>query len=71
MRDGSGRLMSWLTLGEVPGPLTLAGGVLCLAGVAVSRSRARTARVAATEPVPVPEPEPVPEPAPEQARDSA
>ncbi|MFF4589392.1 DMT family transporter [Streptomyces sp. NPDC001388] len=32
-------LMSWLTLGEVPGVLTLAGGALCLAGVAVSRSR--------------------------------
>ncbi|MBV2356195.1 DMT family transporter [Streptomyces sp. J2-1] len=32
-------LMSWLVLGEVPGMLTLAGGVLCLAGVAVSRSR--------------------------------
>ncbi|MER6186481.1 DMT family transporter [Streptomyces sp. NPDC001652] len=36
-------LMSWLALGEVPGPLTLAGGVLCLAGVAVSRSRSRAA----------------------------
>ncbi|MFF0113020.1 DMT family transporter [Streptomyces prasinus] len=35
-------LMSWLTLGEVPGPLTLLGGALCLAGVAVSRSRAGT-----------------------------
>ncbi|MEU9154446.1 DMT family transporter [Streptomyces sp. NPDC048417] len=35
-------LMSWLALGEVPGPVTLVGGVLCLAGVAVSRSRART-----------------------------
>ncbi|WP_369221927.1 DMT family transporter [Streptomyces sp. R39] len=35
-------LMSWLALGEVPGTVTLAGGVLCLAGVAVSRSRART-----------------------------
>ncbi|MFK4148351.1 DMT family transporter [Streptomyces sp. NPDC004065] len=34
-------LMSWLALGEVPGPLTLVGGVLCLAGVAVSRSRPR------------------------------
>ncbi|MBP2052427.1 drug/metabolite transporter (DMT)-like permease [Streptomyces griseochromogenes] len=47
-------LMSWLALGEVPGPLTLAGGVLCLAGVAVSRSRARgrTRRVAAGEPRP-------------------
>ncbi|MDH6216816.1 DMT family transporter [Streptomyces pseudovenezuelae] len=39
-------LMSWLALGEVPGLLTLAGGVLCLAGVAVSRSRARVRTVA-------------------------
>jgi drug/metabolite transporter (DMT)-like permease len=31
-------LMSWLLLGEVPGWLTLAGGALCLAGVAVSRA---------------------------------
>ncbi|WP_229074745.1 DMT family transporter [Actinoplanes sp. DH11] len=30
-------LLSWLLLDEVPGWLTLAGGVLCLAGVAVSR----------------------------------
>nr|WP_310435335.1 DMT family transporter [Streptomyces sp. 3330] len=37
-------LMSWLALGEVPGLLTLAGGALCLAGVAVSRSRPRTSR---------------------------
>jgi drug/metabolite transporter (DMT)-like permease len=36
-------LMSWLALGEVPGLLTLAGGALCLAGVAVSRSRRRPA----------------------------
>ncbi|MFF4688962.1 DMT family transporter [Streptomyces sp. NPDC001307] len=45
-------LMSWLALGEVPGVLTLGGGVLCLGGVAVSRSRARagrTVRVAAGE----------------------
>ncbi|SNR61461.1 Permease of the drug/metabolite transporter (DMT) superfamily [Haloechinothrix alba] len=35
-------LMSWAVLGEVPGWLTLAGGVLCLAGVAMSRSRGRT-----------------------------
>ncbi|MFC9847139.1 DMT family transporter [Streptomyces sp. NPDC060223] len=34
-------MMSWLFLGEVPGLLTLAGGGLCLAGVAVSRSRPR------------------------------
>ncbi|MER5769417.1 DMT family transporter [Streptomyces sp. NPDC001985] len=40
-------LMSWLVLDEVPGPLTLAGGALCLAGVAVSRSRARTPAAAA------------------------
>ncbi|WP_262058374.1 DMT family transporter [Streptomyces sp. STR69] len=52
-------LMSWLALGEVPGLLTLAGGVLCLAGVAVSRSRprARAERAAATE---EPQPEQVP-----------
>ncbi|MFC9290945.1 DMT family transporter, partial [Streptomyces sp. NPDC057052] len=30
-------LMSWLALGEVPGVLTLAGGALCLAGVADRR----------------------------------
>ena len=36
-------LMSWLLLGEVPGRLTLAGGALCLAGVAVSRARSRPA----------------------------
>ncbi|WP_225724604.1 MULTISPECIES: DMT family transporter [unclassified Nocardia] len=35
-------LMSWLALGEVPAPLTILGGVLCLAGVAVSRSKPRT-----------------------------
>ncbi|MFE4825310.1 DMT family transporter [Streptomyces sp. NPDC056672] len=34
-------LLSWLFLDEVPGLLTLAGGALCLAGVAVSRSRPR------------------------------
>ena len=31
--------MSWLFLGEVPGWLTLLGGLLCLSGVAVSRMR--------------------------------
>ncbi|MGW7366049.1 DMT family transporter [Streptomyces sp. NPDC054841] len=35
-------LMSWLFLDEVPGLLTLLGGAVCLAGVAVSRSRSRT-----------------------------
>ncbi|MQY16379.1 hypothetical protein SRB5_65780 [Streptomyces sp. RB5] len=34
-------LMSWLVLDEIPGWLTLAGGVLCLAGVAVSRRGGR------------------------------
>ncbi|TDD82442.1 DMT family transporter, partial [Actinomadura rubrisoli] len=34
-------LMSWLFLGEVPGLITLAGGLLCLAGVAVARSSRR------------------------------
>ncbi|GID30605.1 DMT family transporter [Paractinoplanes brasiliensis] len=34
-------LLSWLILDEVPGLLALAGGALCLAGVAVSRSRPR------------------------------
>ncbi|GII03914.1 DMT family transporter [Planobispora takensis] len=32
-------LMSWAVLGEVPGWLTFAGGLLCLAGVAVSRRK--------------------------------
>ncbi|WP_166677729.1 DMT family transporter [Amycolatopsis arida] len=44
-------LMSWLALGEVPGWLTLAGGVLCLAGVAVSRSRRRARTTARPAPV--------------------
>lgn len=35
-------VMSWLLLSEVPGWLTLAGGVLCLAGVAFSRTGTRT-----------------------------
>ncbi len=30
-------LMGWVILGEVPPPLALLGGALCLAGVAVSR----------------------------------
>ncbi len=55
-------LMSWLALGEVPGLFTLAGGALCLAGVAVSRSRARR-----TAPAPVTEPEPQPESASDPA----
>ncbi|GAA2808984.1 DMT family transporter [Streptomyces showdoensis] len=36
-------LLAWVFLGELPGLLTLAGGALCLAGVAVSRSRPKPA----------------------------
>jgi drug/metabolite transporter (DMT)-like permease len=31
-------VMGWLLLGEVPPPLAIAGGILCIAGVAVARS---------------------------------
>lgn len=34
-------LMSWAMLGEVPGWLSLVGGLVCLAGVAISRGRPR------------------------------
>ncbi|MGW4111286.1 DMT family transporter [Actinosynnema sp. NPDC004786] len=34
-------LLSWAVLDEVPGPIALAGGALCLVGVAVSRGRPR------------------------------
>ncbi|MFJ9548292.1 DMT family transporter [Streptomyces erythrochromogenes] len=37
-------LLSWALLAEVPGWLTLLGGLLCLAGVAVSRYAPRTPR---------------------------
>ncbi|MGW0366826.1 DMT family transporter [Streptomyces sp. NPDC002990] len=42
-------LLSWMLLGEVPAWLTLLGGVLCLAGVVVSRSRPRSAKGSAAE----------------------
>ena len=38
-------LMSWLFLGEIPGLVALGGGLLCLAGVAVSRSSGTRRRV--------------------------
>ncbi|MFI9011571.1 DMT family transporter [Actinosynnema sp. NPDC053489] len=37
-------LLSWVLLDEVPGPVALLGGALCLVGVAVSRSAPRRAR---------------------------
>jgi drug/metabolite transporter (DMT)-like permease len=43
-------LLSWVTLGEVPTALGLLGGMLCLAGVAISRRKPRAA---------VPEPQPL------------
>jgi drug/metabolite transporter (DMT)-like permease len=43
-------VMSWAVLDEVPGWLTLVGGALCLAGVAVSRRRGRRPEVAAEAP---------------------
>jgi drug/metabolite transporter (DMT)-like permease len=46
-------LMSWALLGETPRPLAYLGGVLCLAGVAISRRRTRPvhAEPVAAEPV--------------------
>lgn len=43
-------LLSWALLGEVPAWLTLLGGVLCLAGVAVSRYAPRSPRLPADAP---------------------
>ncbi|MCF4137603.1 DMT family transporter [Streptomyces sp. Tue 6430] len=51
-------LMSWLFLGEVPGALTLAGGALCLAGVAVSRSGGPAGPAAALRARPQPQARP-------------
>ncbi|MFF1926463.1 DMT family transporter [Streptomyces sp. NPDC058221] len=49
-------LMSWLLLDEVPALLTVAGGLLCLAGVAVSRLRPRTRPTPGDPGLPVAEP---------------
>jgi drug/metabolite transporter (DMT)-like permease len=48
-------LMSWLILDEVPAPLTLAGGAVCLAGVAVSRRKSRNIPKSRELPPPVTE----------------
>jgi drug/metabolite transporter (DMT)-like permease len=47
-------LMAWALLDEVPPPLAVAGGVVCLAGVGLARSRPRS-RAARRSPVPVPQ----------------
>ncbi|WNI32849.1 DMT family transporter [Streptomyces sp. ITFR-6] len=46
-------LMAWLLLDEVPALLTIGGGLLCLAGVAVSRTRPRAGRAPARPARPV------------------
>ncbi|MGH3757361.1 DMT family transporter [Actinophytocola sp.] len=43
-------VMSWVVLGEVAGWLAIGGGVLCLAGVGISRMRARPPAAATPEP---------------------
>ncbi|MCP3767422.1 MULTISPECIES: DMT family transporter [Streptomyces] len=57
-------LISWVALDEVPGWVTLLGGVICLAGVAVSRKRpgeaAKPAPVAAEAGPPASGDEPLP-----------
>ncbi|WP_280409994.1 DMT family transporter [Nocardia brasiliensis] len=50
-------VMAWLALGEVPAPLAIVGGLLCLSGVAITR--ARSAKPVAPEDVAV---QPVPDP---------
>jgi drug/metabolite transporter (DMT)-like permease len=47
-------IMSWLILGQVPRWLAVAGGALCLAGVAVSRSRSRVDQKASAQPAEAP-----------------
>lgn len=43
-------IMSWLILGQVPKWLAIVGGVACLAGVAVSRSRSRHSAAVSAQP---------------------
>jgi drug/metabolite transporter (DMT)-like permease len=43
-------LLSWITLGEVPTVLGMAGGALCLLGVAISRRRTAPAPASASAP---------------------
>ena len=53
-------LLSWLVLGEAPSLLALAGGVLCLAGVAVTRLGATRPAAAPTSPSSAGAPSPAP-----------
>jgi drug/metabolite transporter (DMT)-like permease len=46
-------ILSWVVLDQVPRWLALAGGAICLAGVAVSRSRSRVDEKAAPQPAEV------------------
>ncbi|MGH2914447.1 MAG: DMT family transporter [Solirubrobacteraceae bacterium] len=54
-------LLAWAFLGEAPPLLALPGGVLCLAGVALTRRR----------PLPSPSPSPPPSPSPDETAASA
>ncbi|MGN2636362.1 DMT family transporter [Nocardia takedensis] len=49
-------VMAWIALGEAPAPMAVVGGLLCLAGVAISRSGRRTpAEAVVSQPVsPIP-----------------
>ena len=44
---GTTILISWVLLGEVPAPLGLVGGLVCLVGVALTRRRSRDQRTGA------------------------
>jgi len=46
-------VMSWAVLGEIPGWLTFVGGLLCLAGVAVSRGHRKPQPSTAVVPAPL------------------
>jgi drug/metabolite transporter (DMT)-like permease len=45
-------LLSWLMLSEAPTAVSLVGGTICLAGVAISRRRPRSARLVTAAPAP-------------------
>jgi drug/metabolite transporter (DMT)-like permease len=46
-------VMGFLAFGEIPHPLALAGGVICLLGVAVSRRRPRVVAPVSSVPSPI------------------